>query len=354
VALRILIVRTSAIGDVVVTTPVARALREALPDAYLAWLVEPRAREVLEGNPHLDEVIVWDRRKGSLRPADLWRLRRLLRPHRIDTAIDFQGLLRSALAARISGARTIIGNVKAKESADLLYTERVPRRSDDLSSRQRCLDLLRPLGIESADRRMEFPVSDVTRAEVARLLREEGVTPEVPYVSLVPGTTWPQKHWQEGSWAELASVLHEERGLRPVLLGGPADRGMAERIAASSGVPCVNLAGRTSLRQAGAVLAGGGLTVAVDTGLMHISVAVGTPTVGICGASWWRGFQDYARFALVREPMACSPCLRNPTCDGRFDCMRAVTAAGVLFAAHRLLDGESLSSPRSTPLPVLR
>ncbi|HTE20102.1 MAG TPA: lipopolysaccharide heptosyltransferase family protein, partial [Armatimonadota bacterium] len=91
---RILIIRLSAIGDVVVTTPVARALREAHPDAYLAWLVEPKAKDLVIGNPFLDEVIVWDRPSGAVPPKEMWRLRRQLKPHRFEYAIDCQGLLR--------------------------------------------------------------------------------------------------------------------------------------------------------------------------------------------------------------------------------------------------------------------
>lgn len=341
----ILIIRLSAIGDVVVTTPVSRALREARPDAHLAWLVEPAARGFLEGNPYLDEVIVWDRKKGSLRWSDLAKLRRQLRARRWDWAIDCQGLLRSALAARFSGARTIIGNSRAKERADLLYHRRVPRSATDLSSRQRCLDLLRPLGIESADRRMVVPVSDSARISARGLLAELGLPPGERYACLVPSTTWPQKHWFEAQWAELAGLLRRQLGVTPVLLGGPADAPMAARIAEQSPGGCLVTAGRTSLPAAAALLEGARLTVAVDTGLMHASIAVGTPTVAICGASWWYGFRDYERFALVREELECSPCVHRPTCDGRFDCMRAITPEGVLAAARGVLHA---------PVPVLR
>src|SRR5690348_17050138 len=138
----ILIIRLSAIGDVVVTTPVTRALRMAKPDAHIAWVVERGAREVVTGNPYLDEVIVWDRKKGGLKWRDLAEIRSQLRTRRWDWAIDCQGLLRSALLARLSGARKVVGNSKAKEHADWLYHIRVPRNQDDLSSRRRCLDLL--------------------------------------------------------------------------------------------------------------------------------------------------------------------------------------------------------------------
>lgn len=336
-AKRILIIRLSAIGDVVVTTPVSRALREALPDAYLAWVVEGRAREILEGNPYLDEVIVWDRPKGTLAPKDMWKLHRLLKPHRFDTVIDCQGNLRSALAARLSQAKTIIGNENAKEHADMLYNVRVPRSQADTSSRQRCLDLLRPLGVSSTDRRMVISLSDAERVAAVEVLRGAGVESGEPYACLVPATTWAQKHWFEDAWAGLTDLLRERLGLRPVLMGGPADLPMMERIQKQARVECAIAAGRTSLRTAAAILEGARATVAVDTALMHASVAVGTPTVGVCGASYWPGFQDYERFVLVREEMACSPCLHRPTCEGRFDCMRALTPMRVFDAVNSLL-----------------
>lgn len=334
---RILIVRLSAIGDVIVTTPVTRALREAMPEAFVAWVVEERSAEMVRGNPYVDEVIVWKRPRGVTLKA-LLALRRQLREHGpFDWAIDMQGLLRSALVARLSGARVVVGNTRAKEHADLLYHQRIPRRQDDRSSRQRCLDLLQPLGIRSEDRRMVLPVTAEDTAAAAGALRQAGVRAGAPYACLVPATTWKQKHWLEPGWAELADLLQVRRGLVPVFLGAPADAPMMDRIAGAARKPVVSLAGKTSLRSAAAVLAGARVTVAVDTALMHGSVAVGTPTVGVCGASGWPGFQDYPDFELVREDLPCSPCYHRPSCDGRFDCMRALTAERVLAAAERLL-----------------
>jgi heptosyltransferase I len=210
---RILLIRLSAIGDVVVTTPVSRALRVAMPDAHVTWVVESKAKDVLGGNPYLDDVIVWDRPKGALTPAAMSELHGLLRREHFDWAIDFQGLLRSALVARISGARRIIGNSGAKEHADMLYHVRVKRNPKEPSSRQRCLDLLRPLGVESTDRRMVVEISESEDARAREVLAENGVSDETPYVCFVPATTWMQKHWIEDHWAALARIVREELGL---------------------------------------------------------------------------------------------------------------------------------------------
>ena len=191
---------------------------------------------------------------------------------------------------------------------------------------------------------MVLKVSDEERASGREELAAAGIAPGERYACLVPATTWAQKHWLEEHWSELADLLRAQMGLSPVVLGSPADVPLAERIAEATTGGCAVVAGRTSLKSAAAVLEGAALTVAVDTALMHASVAVGTPTVGVCGASWWHGFQDYENFALVREAMDCSPCLHHPSCEGRFDCMRALTPERVLAAARRL---------RGTPVPVL-
>ncbi|MFN3652867.1 MAG: glycosyltransferase family 9 protein [Armatimonadota bacterium] len=336
---RILLIRLSAIGDVTVTTPVTRALREAKPDAHITWVVETRAKDVLAGNPYLDEVITWDRPKGGLGIRPFLELVPQLRARRFDWAIDFQGLMRSALVARFSGARRVVGNAGAREGAERLYHVRVPRREDDPSSRQRCLDLLRPLGVRSANRDMVLPISESDRMDARALLHTQGVTARTPYVCLVPFTTWTQKHWFSDRWSELAELIDRRLGLRPVVLGSGADAPGAAEICARAGAT-VNLAGKTTLKSASAVIAGAALTVAVDTALMHASVAVGTPTVALCGASWWRGFEDYretGRYTMLREELGCSPCLRAPTCGGQFDCMRALTVERVFQAARERL-----------------
>ncbi len=342
---RILIVRLSAIGDVLVTSPVSRALREAFPQATLGWVVETKAAGFLEGNPYLDEVFVWNRSKGLGIIPSLWEISSRLRGRGWDWAIDCQGNLRSALVSRLSGARTVVGNRGAKEQAERFYHVKVDRNAADLSSRQRCLDLLAPLGVKSQDRRMVAPVTDGARQQAGELLAESGILPGAGYACLVPATTWAQKHWLPERWSELADRLSRDLGLTPVVMGGPADAALTERIIGEARTRCISLVGRTSLSQASAVIAGAQATVAVDTALMHASVAVGTPTVVVAGASFWPGFQDYERFRLIREPMTCSPCLHRPTCDGRYDCMSALTAGRVIDAIRELLAGDRLTLP---------
>ena len=344
---RILITRLGAIGDVVVTTPVARVLRQALPEAYLAWVVEEKAADLLAGNPYLDEVIVW--RRGSWRQelrqrsriAGQARFLAGLRRRRFDVGIDFQGLARSAALLLAAGARHRIGNTRSREMSGLCYTLRVPRPPEP-SNRQRCLDLLRPLGIESRDRRMEVPLGDEERAFAAAFLKPyEG--DEARYVCLCPATTWRNKHWREEGWAHLADVLQRRLGLRAVFMGARGDLPLLARIQAAMSTQPIIAAGQTSLRGAAALLERAGAVVSVDTAMMHIGVAVGTPVVALCGPSFWPGFQDYERLRMIRKPLPCSPCLRHPTC-AHFDCMAAIGVEETVRAVAEMTAADDLRS----------
>ncbi len=336
---RVLLIRLSAIGDVVVTTPAARAIRAALPDAYLAWVVEEKAADLLAGNPDLDEVIVWPRGSWQRQSRGFSRLARHarfladLRRRRFDVVIDFQGLARSALLGVAARARHRIGNTRTREGSGMFYTFRVPR-SDEPSSRQRCLDLLRPLGIESHDRRMVVALGPDDRAFAASFLARHELAGR-PYICLCPATTWANKHWLEERWARLADALSERARLTPLFMGASADLSMLARIRSAMRRAPVIAAGETSLRGAAALLEGARAVVSVDTALMHIGVAVGTPVVGLCGPSYWPGFQDYEGYQMIRKPVPCSPCLRHPTC-AHFDCMRAISVEDVLTAVGRI------------------
>jgi ADP-heptose:LPS heptosyltransferase len=137
-------------------------------------------------------------------------------------------------------------------------------------------------------------------------------------------------------------------------MGSRDDLPMMEEIRSHARGRCVVAAGKTSLKVAAGILERATLTVSVDTALMHASVAVGTPTIGVVGPSWWPGFQDYDGLTLVREAMHCSPCLRHPTCGGKVDCMQALTPERVFAAVRQALGaarGEGSLPSELTVLP---
>ena len=347
---RILIVKLSSIGDVVMTTPVAKALRQAAPDAYIAWVVEDKAKDMLVGNPYLDEVIIWKRNSTSRsvrkRASGLLlgfaRLTPVLRARRFDIAIDFQGLLRSGLVTSLSGARYRVGYDSAREGAVLFYNMRLPSRELRVRGPQQYLNMLRVLNIFADDLDMYVPIGEDESA-FARSFLAEAASVNPGYekvVSLCPATTWKQKHWTEDGWAHLADILVSEHNALPVFLGSMADCALVGRIRAMMKFGAADATGKTDLKQAAAIMKQSDLTIAVDTGLMHAAMAVDCPTVGIFGPTRWKHLAGKETFSAVVKEFPCMPCLRHPSCK-QFDCMRAVTPEDVLTAARPWLTRKS-------------
>ena len=346
---RILIIRLSSIGDVVMTTPVAKALRAAYPDAHIAWIVEDKSRDVLEGNPYLDEVIVWDRAGTGNSPLGYLKsalhLRRELARRKFDVAIDFQGLLRSAVIARISGARRRIGYDNARENAGLFYDVRLRVKNRDLRGSEMYARMIELLGVADREMEMHVPISDEDRAFARKFIAETVSSRQAARkaVALCPATTWPHKHWTEEGWAGLSDALVSRYGAVPIFLGSRADSALIDRVRALSECDAASAAGKTSLKQAAAIIEQCDLVISVDTGLLHIANALNRPTVAVFGPTAWDYLAGKDSLAVVAKDLSCMPCFRHPTCKDH-ECMTSVTADEVLLAAERWLGGERTDS----------
>jgi heptosyltransferase-1 len=332
----------SAIGDIVFASPLVAALRRTWPRARIAWLGEPYGEQIIGAHPDLDRFISWDRPRWQR----LWRARRLralarevralrrrLRAERFDLVLETQGLLKSGFLAWLTGAPRRVG-LGSREGSGLLMTETLDRGGDSPTVGAEYRQLAEALGLDTRDFRMTVPLTDQARERARVVLAEADVAPG-GYAVLAPFTTRPQKHWIAGAWGALAPRLDAELGLTPVVLGGPGDRDAARALV--GGTPMVDLTGRTSLRESAAVIAGARLLVGVDTGLTHMGIAAGVPTVALFGST--RPYLDTGsdRAVVLYHALPCSPCRRNPTCGGRFDCMQAIPVDEVLAAAQRVL-----------------
>jgi heptosyltransferase I len=336
---RILLVRTSAIGDVVFALPLAHALRRSFPRAHIAWLVEPGIAGLLEAEPALDEVIVWPKRDW----ATLWQgrhavglaravleFRGLLRARRFDTALDLQGLLKSAALAKLSGAPQRIG-LGSREGSRLLMTRTIERGGAIQRISSEYLHFAQALGLDVGDFVPRLQVSGAADVQARVLLDRHALVPG-RFVAFAPFTTRPQKHWFEDAWSELASLVRDELGLTPVLLGGPANRAPGARLSGHGRM--TDLTGHTPLAQSAAVIRHAALVVGVDTGLTHIGIALDRPTVALFGST--RPYLDACRrnARVIWLGLPCSPCRRAPTCNGAFTCLRDITPARVLHEAQ--------------------
>lgn len=277
---RILIVRLSAIGDVILTMPMLNALRGRFPQALLAWVVENKAACLLEGHEALDELIVVP--KGFLKsPRVVWGLRRRLRAMRFDAAIDTQGLTKSALVGWLSGAKRRIGpkGQWGRELSPWLNNELVLPTAPHLVDRT--VELLRSLGIERPGIEFRVPQTDEERRAAAGLVAEAGL--EKGFAIINPGAGTASRIWPPQRFAAVARHLGKAWNLPSLVIwAGTAEMALAEWIVGES-EGHAQLAPSTSLRQLSALTRLARLFISADTGPMHLAVAVGTPCVGLCG-----------------------------------------------------------------------
>ncbi|MCY2990358.1 MAG: glycosyltransferase family 9 protein [Planctomycetota bacterium] len=277
---RILITRLSAIGDCILTMPLLCALRRRFPDALLAWATQPGPAKLLQGHECLDELIVVSR--GWLKsPRMIWQLRRRLRALQFDITIDPQGLTKSAVLARLSGAPRRIGFAapRGRELSVWLNNElQRPTRSHLVDCQ---LDLLQTLGATPGDVRFAVPSEPAACAAMASFLANAKFSG--PFAVINPGAGWDSKLWPADRFAQVAAQLGQRFGLPAVVAwGGDRERGWAAHIAAGAQGQAI-LAPPTTLPELAALLRKARLLVSSDSGPMHLAAAVGTPCVGLFG-----------------------------------------------------------------------
>lgn len=346
----ILIVKTSAIGDVTHTLPALNALRRRYPGARITWLVEEAAAGLLVGHPALDRLLIsrrkyWARelRRGPRRAwaalGEAWRFLRQLRDTRYDLLLDFQGLLKSGVLVALARAERKVGFGRGMAHAEgswIFLNERVPAVDMNIHALDRELLLLKGIGVESPEVVFSLPITDVHRQKIEKLLLEHGVDRSRPLLAINPQATWPTKLWFPERFAELADRM-VARGLAVVFTGSPGDREEIGRIISSTHAPVANLAGETNLLELAALYEMAKVVVSTDTGPMHIAAATGTPVVAIFGATApWRTGPWGEQHRVVRVEPACSPCLKKYCPTGR-ECMREITVEMVATAVEEEL-----------------
>ena len=319
----VLLVRLSAMGDIVMASGLPSNIKSQFPDATITWLVESPYSTLVETHPDVDRVIVWPRQqwRSLWKSKRYWQLlgairhfRHTLREQKFDIAIDAQGLLKSAVLAWLSGARHRVGFV-SKERSHWLLTHAVGKPlSSSVSSEYRQLGQLfgaskyaMALGIQAED--VRFTQSKLQQHNVPH-----------KFVTVAPFTTRPQKHWPEAHWKTLLSSLSSD-GTAIVILGGSSDKQQA--LALIKGIEqCYVLAGELSMRQSAAAISLSCGLIGVDTGLTHMGTALSINTIALFGSTIPYTQTDSPHTQVLFESKPCSPCKRRPTCNQQFDCMQ--------------------------------
>ena len=332
---RVLIIRLSAIGDVVFVSPLVAACKKRYPEAEIDWVAEGVVRPLLTELPGLNEVILWPRQEWQ----DLWREKRLfalfsavatfrrkLRARNYDLVIDAQGLVKSAFLAWLTGSRQRIG-FKSKEPNGMFLTERYEKSITSRISSE-YLALAETLNWDTSSFEMVLGLS------ASDDMRATDLAPDEPYVVIAPFTTRPQKHWTHAHWRALIGRL-ADTGHQVACLGGPGDR--EEAAALLDELPVLNWVGSYPLGVSAGLVKKAIGVIGVDTGLTHMGIAAGIPTVALFGSTcpYLETGRDNVR--VIYHGLECAPCKRSPTCAGRFDCMVGITADEALSAFNELV-----------------
>ena len=336
-ARRILLIKPSALGDVVHTLPVLSALRRRFPHAHIAWLVNRAYEPLLAGHPDLDATIAFDRaatRGGWLKAARAsLALAGSLRKERFDLVVDLQGLLRSGVMSLASGAGRRVGLGCSREGARWFHTDVIaspPRRSVHAVDRLWCA--AEALGAGGQAKRFLVPIAPTAAAWASEQLAP---CPR-PWLMIGAGARWQTKRWPPEHFAALARRAQSVFGGSVVFVGGPDESLLAQAIRRQLTGPALDLTGRTSLPQLAAVLARADVMVANDTGPLHLAAALGRAVVApyTCTQVALTGPYDQARRAIETR-VWCAGSLRR-RCD-RLECMAELTPARLWPALQEVL-----------------
>lgn len=331
VSLNILLVRFSSIGDLVLTTPLVRALRARHPAARLTFVVREDMADVLRHNPRIDELITW--RHGTPLAPLVRRLRDGDWTHRL----DLHASLRSwRLRQQVGGRWSSYPKRRLGRALLIASRRRFGRPLEPVA--ERYFAAAADLDVAPDGGPAEFFTSVEADQQAAAFLAGAGLGRERRLIALVPGAAHATKRWPAGHWRDLVGRLAP--GNDVVILGGPAERDIGIELARTGGARVLNAAGRFPLLISAALLKRADVAVAGDTGLLHLATAVGTPVVGLYGPGVVElGFFPYRAPARVLEQeLACRPCSVHGSARcplGHHLCLRGTTPEAVVTALAR-------------------
>lgn len=340
--MNILIVKLSAIGDVIHTLPSLSALRRLYPEADITWVIEEAASDIIKDNPCLNRTIVFHRKRWA---KDIKKLRQLnrtvkeiksfittLRKRKYDLIIDFHGLFKSSLIVLLSGGKRRLGYDSMQELSGLFLNEKIP---EDMGKHavDRYLDLLRYLSADTTRKEFLIPIQKENRDRVERLLKKYNVDISERFMAVNPVALWETKLWEDAKFAELCDRITEELKTKVIFTGGSSS-GMIEHIQSLMVSPSVNLGRQTTLKDLAYLYKSASLVITPDSGPMHIAAAVGTPVVALFGPT------DPSRtgpcgegHVVVRKEMPCSPCFLKKCSTNK--CMKEITVGEVFLAVKQ-------------------
>ncbi len=335
----ILVIKMSALGDIIHALPSLYALRKTYPKARISWLVEPQFAEILPGTPYIDEKIIFY--KNDLKKKNIWeklaylkQLKKQLQSRNFDLVIDLQGLFKSSLIVFLSGGKEKLTYCEPREGS-FLFSKAIYGEHSKGHIIQRYLDVIRYIGYK--DDEVVFPLADfsVREENMQKLLDTKGVSDR--YAVFFPGAGWTSKEWKPDNYAKLAKEL-TSKSIDIVLAGGSVDGAKAKSIQEKSlSSKVFDLTGKTAIMDLPALVKKAQFCLGGDTGPLHIAAAVGTPTISMFGPSSADRACPYGdKNIIIKTTAKCSPCFKRK-CLKEITCMDLISVQEVLKACEKVV-----------------
>jgi heptosyltransferase I len=337
----ILIVKLSAIGDVIHTLPSLAEIRRLYPDAHITWVVEEAAADLVKNHPFLDSVLIsrrksWikDFKSGTVKQPikEFFSFIKILRKRRYDLVIDFHGLLKSSIIVFLSLGKRKLGYDSLQELSGLFLSEKIP---EDMNKHavDRYLDFPRYLGAKAGSAQFVLPFNKETKEKAQSLLRKNNLE-DKKFIAINPVALWDTKLWNDAKFAHLADLINNELLMKVVFTG--SEKELLENITSRMTSASINLGGATTLLDLAYIYKKAQIVITTDSGPMHLAAAVETPVVALFGPT------DPARtgpygfdHAIIRTEIACSPCFLKKCSTKK--CMEDISIGQVFAAVKELL-----------------
>jgi len=346
--MKILIVKTSAIGDVTHTLPALNAIRRMYPAALITWLIEEAAADIVMGHENVDRVLVAKRKswirdlkkiRWKIAIREIWAFIRALRDTQYDILIDFQGLLKSSIWIFLAHAKRKIGfgkGMQHQEGSYIFLNEHIPAINMDTHAVDRELYLLSKIGLNiPKEIRFAIPITDNDRIEIETLLYKKKVPKTKKLISIHPIVGWPTRLWIASRFSELADRLIDTYNATIIFTGSVVDQKAIREIQEKMKYSSVMLAGETTLLTLAALYEKSRLIVTTDTGPMHIAAAINQPVVAIFGPTApWRTGPYTKKARVIRANLDCMPCFKR-NCKTHA-CMESIHVDDVLMGINAL------------------
>lgn len=334
--MEILVIKPSSLGDVIHSLPFLKSLKDTFKDVHIDWVISKNLAEILENHPLINNLIIFDKdswksiKNLPKTTREAGRLIRTLRSKKYDMVIDLQGLLRSGIITGIAQSPVKIGFDNAREGSRCFYNKKI-HINDTQHAVDRYLEVAKSIGANSE--RIGFPlVIDESVKE-----RVKSLTGDLKeYVVIVPSARWETKRWHPENFARLVSEI----GIPCVIAGSKSDKQIAKHILDSSGGKCIDLSGKTDLKELAALIAKAKAVISNDSGPMHIAAALGVPVIALFGPTDPEktgpyGWKNNKNLKVIRTSVPCSPCFKKKCKDPV--CMSGITVEKVLEETREYL-----------------